>query len=82
MSQQNAGATEALGHWAASSSGQWHPGDLVAAGQLLIDTIGCIASGGSLHQTVKVLRPYQGRGPARIVGTPHTASNARMAIAV
>lgn len=80
MSQKNAGATEALGHWVASTSGQWQPGDLVAAGQLLIDTIACIASGGSLRQTAKVLKPYQGRGPARIVGTPHTASNEAAAL--
>lgn len=80
MSEKNTGATEALGHWVASASDQWQPGDLVAAGQLLIDTIACIASGGSLRQTAKVLKPYQERGPARIVGTPHTASNEAAAL--
>lgn len=80
MSKNHAGATEALGHWVASTSGQWQPGDLVAAGQLLIDTIACIASGGSLHQTAKVLKPYQERGPTRIVGTTHTASNEAAAL--
>lgn len=80
MSRNNYGATEALGRWVATISNRWQPGDLVAAGQLLTDTIGCIASGGALPQTAKVLKPYQGRGTARIVGTTHTASNEAAAL--
>lgn len=80
MSHKNAGATEALGQWIASASGQWQPGDLVAAGELLIDTIACIASGGALRETAKVLEPYKERGPARIVGTTHTASHEAAAL--
>lgn len=74
------GATETLGHWVATVAHQWQPSDLTSASQLLSDTIACIAAGGALSQTAKVLQPYRGRGTARIVGTTHTANTEAAAL--